>query len=288
MRRHHFITLAVFAAALLPGCVDQPAEPQSRGATSAPQMAALPDAGDFMPLASGNHWTYDRTFSTIVVPEDGPPPPPELIEEQVFLDHIEQRVIGERTYILEREVYSSESGANERLLRQDRAGYYTLERTKDDGKVAARPVLSGAQRNLVHRIAARYGADPASVQSHLTRIETVERMLRGLHAAPPGGPDPGEIQTLAYPLHPGATWMIRPAPFFSATVEGRERVAGLSSWRVRIDNEFLGENDTVHIWYSRCGQVGWRFHFESIATNPQGNVIGTFVSDDIVRLVDTR
>jgi hypothetical protein len=96
----------------------------------------------------------------------------------------------------------------------------------------------------------------------------------------------GEIQTLAYPMHVGSTWAIRGAPLFRATVETHEKFRGFSAWRVRIDSEFLQQDDYVHVWYSRCGELGHRFHFENEATSPEGIRIGRLVSDEIVDLID--
>lgn len=286
------LCLAVLIALAAPACREQPTDPASKETTVAPSLATAPDAGDFMPLEPGNHWTYDRTFTAVVIPDDGPPEPPFVIEEPLVRDQVEYHDVGDTRYVVERDTYGGDPESDEHLIRQDREGYYLFERPKSQGKDAGGPVLSSRQRELARRIAARYGADPASIESHLARVEAVKRMARGFDrgavAPPPGGPMAGELVALAYPLHPGATWVVEDEPLFTRTVEARERFEGVSAWRVRLDSEYLGENDVAHMWFSRCGEVGHRFHIEGIATDVNGERIGTIITDDVawVRNID--
>jgi hypothetical protein len=235
-------------------------------------------------MAPGNRWSYDWTFTMQIVPDDGPAEPPEILRERIDVEQGDWETHDGREYISETERYSGETGMNRSLLRQDRAGLYQLDRrAKTEGKSDHRPQITSAMQNLVQRIVGDTRVDPRCVEAHLARIARVRDMLRHAgtpNASPPGGVLPGEIQMLAYPLHPGASWGIRGAPRFAATVEAHEQFLGFSCYRIRIDNEFLDDDDFVRIWYSRCGTVGWRYHFSSIAYSDTGEQLGFLVSDD--------
>ena len=96
-----------------------------------------------------------------------------------------------------------------------------------------------------------------------------------------GGVLDHEILRLRYPLFPGANWAIREDPFFGATVEGHEPsvlpAGRFPGYRVRISSPLFGAKDEVKVWYGRAGLLRLSAHGEEVATDPQGNVIGTLV-----------
>jgi hypothetical protein len=90
-----------------------------------------------------------------------------------------------------------------------------------------------------------------------------------------------EITRLDYPMRPGGQWTIRLDPYFASTVEGVDHLrlpAGdFPAYRIRIDSEAFGPDDTVHLWFGRSGQLQAQFHLTGIATDVDGNEIGRFV-----------
>jgi hypothetical protein len=121
--------------------------------------------------------------------------------------------------------------------------------------------------------------------AHFRKIEAVNELLgrgdgRGLLAGPPGGILPDEIQRLRYPLHPKQEWIIRDTPLFYSVVERQEVLdlpAGrMNGWRIRVYNEFLGDNDIVYLWYGRSGFLGMTVHLET----EMDGVSGTMISDE--------
>ena len=51
----------------------------------------------------------------------------------------------------------------------------------------------------------------------------------------------------------------------------------LHAWRIRLDHESFTPADVAHVWYGRSGQVKYRYHLVSIATDFNGNVVGRVV-----------
>jgi hypothetical protein len=98
-----------------------------------------------------------------------------------------------------------------------------------------------------------------------------------------GGVLDHEITRLAYPLHPGAHWVIRADPRFESTVmslgpidEPAGRFAGA---RIRVDSDVFGPRDRVELRYGRDGVLGLSAHLEGVATDESGNVIGIMVAE---------
>lgn len=287
MRTLRFLVLAAAIAAVLAGCSSESTHNDTL--PTAPTITLDAGAqGDFYPLAVGNHWTYDWSFATQLIPDEGTPEPPDVVTGTIDIDDVGLQTVGGYEYVVEEEDYSEDSGLNRGLRRQDRAGLYTLERGKDEGKSPGRPVLSSAMRARAERLAARTGASVASITAHLTQVERIRRALRGFNASPPGGPVSGEIRTLAYPLHVGASWVMLAVPSYTSTVEAHEMFNGFPAWRVRTDIEFFKDSDSAHTWFSRCGDVGRHIHFESIGVNEDGEPVGKLVTDEYTSLVDAR
>jgi hypothetical protein len=274
----------------LTGCLESPADLTPASTAVSPALQASARSNGFMPLTVGNHWSYDLSITTVMIPDDGPPPPPVTMSERVDLYQSYTFVFDDVEYIVEQEHYEQSPVLREWLRRQDRAGYYILETAEPGAKAERGPMLSGAGREYAAHVADRYGLDRAAVEVQLQRLETLRRVMRGLElsASPPGGAGEWEITTLAYPLHPGATWTVRDQPLVVATVEERENFSGFSAWRVRIDSELMGENDIAHFWYSRCGQLGSRLHLEATAVDESGHSTGKLISDDFFHIIDAE
>ena len=60
----------------------------------------------------------------------------------------------------------------------------------------------------------------------------------------------------------------------------------MSAWSIRISSELSGPDDHVHVWYGRAGFLKLVAHFESDATDPDGNVIGRFIADESEDLLE--
>jgi hypothetical protein len=296
MNAHRRVLLVVLAVLLVTACNNQPADLSTTPVQ--PQVSFAANGGNggnsgFMPMAPGNHWNYEGAFTTTIIPEGAAPDPPIVEPWTIQREQVDYQSLAGQDYMLEREVFIDAYGYSvvERHWRQDPSGYYLFDLEVSVQKGADRPVLTRA-RDRTANLAVRYGADPASMEAFFGRVEKLRRSLRGFAIAvtrsPPGGVAFGEITTLAYPLHAGATWVIREDPRFAATVEAHEQYHGYPAWRVRLDNEYLGENDFAYTWYSRCGEVGTYLHVENLYVGEDGTVLGAMILEDAGTLVDAR
>jgi len=145
------------------------------------------------------------------------------------------------------------------------------------------------------------GADPATARAvlaawgdlrerlYLMRDPTSSGLAAHGHGRK-GGPLPGEITRLSYPLRTGARWVIRQDPLFTSVVEGVEPVAvaghKIPAFRIRIESELAGANDRVHLWASRAGMVKLAYHLEGVAMDENGNVLGLLIAEHRERLLD--
>jgi len=257
--------------------------------------------GRFYPLAIGNIWHYSRVFSL-----DG---------EIVSTSQIEQELVGheelfERSYVLEesRESTTGFGGSSSYTtwvrFRQDRAGLYeadvaiTQPPAATDNKPAPKDgghdITLASGRSRVDWLLSKVAPSNhlAAYRAALIRNLELHQMIRDMTrsasfvaaASPPGGPKTNEITRLRYPLRPGQSWAIRETPGFESTVERRELldlpIGRRASWRIRIDSEFFGPEDEVYLWFSRCGQLGLFARIEGVAVDENGEVIGTFVTEE--------
>jgi hypothetical protein len=238
--------------------------------------------GLFYPLQVGNRWEFEHRLTATHIPIEGPAWVPVGFEYRRLVELTGTAEIHGREYVIERSDYVSSSPIEPSLyyLRQDFGGLYE----SDDGPVAApraavAPQATGDDAWSV--TAARLGistADPAwrraweRIEAKLASVREVAR------AAARPGPAAGEIQSLRYPLHPGASWIIRDDPRFSAEVEGAvtlDTPAGrFTAWSLRIRNEFITESDEVHLYYGRAGYLGLWAHLTTEVTDEQGNPAG--------------
>ena len=294
--------LPIIALAIA-GCGRAPTAPASgpsgnalRAGLTSPGAAAhdTRDAALFYPLQLGNHWAYDFVFHVSVVPFSGSPSEFDARERRERdLTCIEE--LGGSSYIIERRGFPG--GAEWVPYRQDGAGLY-------ESDAAASPCSGGTSRQKLDVDATRSDeaawagveakiADPtmrASYRAAWDRMEARSIAIRralgieleSRHSA--GGVGASEITRLQYPLHTGARWVIRADPRFESIVEGNDVLdlapGHLSAWRIRIDNEFLGPDDRVHVWYGRSGYLMLVAHLEGIATDQNGVPIGTLIGDE--------
>jgi hypothetical protein len=308
----------VLIALTLPGCGGAPLAPSSspsRESTLGAGLAgtdAAPAAqgnGVFYPLAVGNRWAYDHSLGLYFVPEGGPPGPVFGVNDHQGREIVcvEQR--GGHNYFVEQQSFE-----NPRLFtwtrdRQDGDGLFEADVASNEPPTcsgATGPRVFDAGASAARReaawsaIAARI--DPARQAACRAAFDRVQarasaiRLALGLPSRSPArtpgatGVDAGEITRLEYPLHPGASWVIRTDPRFESTVEGADAldlaVGHVSGWRIRIDSEFNGPDDQVHVWYGRDGFLRLEDHLEGIVTDPNGVVLGRMVLDETMELVE--
>jgi hypothetical protein len=126
---------------------------------------------------------------------------------------------------------------------------------------------------------------------HFNKIKAVNDLIgrrtgSAFLTGPPDGILPDEIQRLKYPMHTRQEWIIRADPLFYSIVEGMDVIdlpAGrMNGWRIFIHNEFLDDNDIVHLWYSRQGFLCMKVHLET-EDHTFGDVI---ITDETLYLVD--
>jgi len=240
------------------------------------------------PLAVGNTWDYALHLRVTFVTSDGPQPP--QVTDTSLRDQITETVqIGTRTYFLQQE-YNPLAVAPPRILpnsgmplRQDRSGLYEREVVTVLNPAAA---VTEAIRADVARLVAR-PAERAAFERAYARLAIQLATARHDALSSPiprsGGPDPGELALLRYPLSAGARWAVRESPQFGRVVLGRERVivpaGAFVAWHLRGTSELYGPEDRLAYWYSSAGLVRTSFHFESPATDDAGNVIGRVIGD---------
>jgi hypothetical protein len=240
------------------------------------------------PLAIGNRWDYDLHRSFTLVTADGPQPP--QVVDLFLRDEITDTVeIGARTYFVQQETNPLAAGPSDLLpvnivsLRQDRSGLYQREVVS----VLNRPAAATESMHAVVNGAVARPADRAAFERAFERV--IDRLASArwnaslLVGPSRGGPDPGELSLLRYPLSAGARWTVRESPRYGRVVFGRERVVvpagAFVAWHLQGTSELFGANDRVTYWYSSAGLVRSSFHVEAQATDDAGNVIGRVIGD---------
>ena len=270
---------------LIPACAQEEAS-----APLAPEasVAALDGAGSgrgptgHYPLQSGNRWSYQaRVVFTRILEEGGPQPPEVVVRHEVkeIVGHQEDQG---RCYVVQRSTLTEDPGEDPLvgtlLLRQDASGLYEADL----------PVVGGvAAATLQLRPDVRPDAAERARQVQRERMELARRLGAGLGIAAegrPGGVLDGEIQRLAYPLHPGREWTVREEPLFHSWVDGREILdlpsGRTAAWRVGIRSPLFGENDRYFFFYGQDGYVGLRGHAETELVKEDGEPIGILILED--------
>jgi len=287
MRRVRIHLLAAVIPAALVACSVEPPQQESTPVTPLLSVEAVTLPGAFYPLSPGNEWVYRHRFEMQLIPDDGPSDPPEVVVETVRRRQTDYREHEGTEYLLEEESVGFLTTAK-RLYRQDRRGLYEadvplIEGTKSDG-----PVLADRMLSIVSAVASRQDVDPACIARHLQRHAEVVAMVTGSspQPSPPGdGLQRDELLRLAYPLRPGAAWVVRDTPLFVSTVEGLDPRAGSPAYRIRMDSDLFGPDDLVHFWYGRCGFGGMRAHLEGVLVDLNGHRLGSIVSEETWDLV---
>jgi len=269
--------------------------------------------GGFFPLAVGNRW-HSISADTIRIDPIGNGPP---LAEFTITSDISRVLIGTetlfgRSYFVQEETASPSGALIGRAgsafsawtrYRQDRSGLYEA-----DVNVSTPPTLDGDCRVPRSKVivpgvdkarslpASLVGRLPAAQRSAFAaawdRLQEREGIIRTSLGAAPGtgagrgrrrGPLEGEIVRLKYPLHSGTTWVIRPDPLFSSTVDEHEVLAlpagRFPSYDIRIDSDLIEAGEFVRLWFGRSGQLAFRFRLVALAVDSQGNEIGTIVDD---------
>jgi hypothetical protein len=293
------VSFGVFllSLSLLAGCRISSFLPAQRSMPTSVDTATPLIAGErgqaFYPLVLGNRWHYARTYDVRV--EDSTAP-----RESHFVSTIERELmcetpLGPRSYTAERslEVLSHETYTSWVYYRQDRFGLYEADDPTPPPCAAppppeetgpglrARPLSSIAERGRLPE-----DADvQAAVLSQEQRLALIRYSL-GLPAPSMRRPRPavGEIVRLAYPMHTGQRWIIRAEPRFTSHVEGVDALhlpAGhFVAYRIRIESELFGPNDSVLVWYGREGFLRLDAHIEEIEGRDESGHFRVVTTDD--------
>jgi hypothetical protein len=291
-------------APIAPASEPTPAHSTGAGSTAADGRVESSASG-FYPLSIGNEWSYDHALSIVVIPIGGPPDPVILQTDRRTRDIVCNENVGGNDYFVERTYYPSPPDFTWIRLREDRDGLFEADIATTQpptcSAAAGRPRFDGgavAPRSDEEAWAAIAARVPASARAAYreawdgieARASAIRRVLRTGPARPrTEGVGAGEITRLEYPLHPGASWVIREDPRFESTVEGAEAldlaVGHIPAWRIRIDIDGLGARDRVHVWYSRSGFLKSDVHLEAEATDTNGNPIGLAILEESEELV---
>lgn len=256
-----------------------------------------PGQGDFYPLALGNSWSYTGERSMLIGDNESY----NVSVQEIRTITGTEELFG-REYVLE-EQFSIISGDIEpddtitywSRYRQDRAGLYAADVATNTPPGEILVMIRTPWEKLWQRsIEKLESVDKKAAErvriAHFNKIAAVNELLgrgnsRALQTGPPGGILPDEIQRLKYPLHPRQEWIIRDTPLFYSVVEKHEVLelpAGrMNGWKIRVYNEFLGNNDIVYLWYGRSGFLGMTVHLETT----MDGVYGTVISDENLFLV---
>jgi hypothetical protein len=188
------------------------------------------------------------------------------------------------------------------LYRQDRSGLYlndgqlgscdeppaTAGVTGNDAGALAGGGFGLVRPEVLYRNVAQVMPDRLKSPSGKNGLEEIlerrGRAIQSLRArlstiTPRGGPEAGDVPALQYPLHRGASWIMRPEkdPFLIVrTVEARENIevpAGrFAAWRIDHFIDLNGPDDFIKFWYGQPGLVKLTIHFEDIVTDIYGRV----------------
>ncbi len=305
------LLVALFAFASL-GCSRKaPNAPAASVATSRAVSAfgaRAQEPNGYFPLQIGNRWhSISETRAGRIPPDGGP------VDELAYFTDIFRFLEGTETidgtsYVVEQDSTNQQGSSfgpvvNWIRYRQDLSGLYeadvaaNIPPVLNDGQFTAggagvTPESDGGgmPSGLVYGVPeSELGAYQEAWAKLMERTATIRSLGRTLAlpggARRPGGVKAGELTRLAYPLHPGQSWIIRSEPgfVFTSEVEANETIdvpAGrFPSSRIRIDNNLFGPNDRVHLWFGRAGILAFRYHVEIPIVDPDGNAHGAFFAE---------
>jgi len=292
--------LALPLLLLASGCSEAP--PGRTAAVVAPVFDpdAKPGTTSFKgyyPLAIGNRWEYERKISLEFFPDNDASPPywydgPLLARAtREIVGDVEQdgRAYRDMVYTVIEDDRPEKPFVSREFHRQDRAGHYLTfppYEGDDEPELLARlearvPVVTGRPSAGARRALVSLQERRAAFHRSISRVG--QRAL-----AAPGGPAAGEGVELAYPLHPGAAWVMWPVdnPFLiTREVVGMDKldlpIGRVQAVVIRHDlPEFFEPNDYATFWYGRDGFYGYHLHIESEWTDDSGERVGTYTGDE--------
>jgi hypothetical protein len=281
------LSLLLASALVAGGCSHKDPTAITSAGSASDLFARGPDLGDLehgrllVPLAIGNRWDYRSRFQGTIVTDSGTQPGFDVVTP-LRDEIIGTERIGEHEYFLIQESNPA-SGETYGVFRdrEDRSGLFEHDPPSQPAGSLAVVEAPGSVRQLSDYLA-RTVADEAQRAAFQRAAAVLATRLAALrHVA--GGPEPGEIAFLRFPLFVRASWIVRESPRFERTVTARERVelpAGeFTAWSIRGTPELYGPEDRLQLWYSAEGLLRLQFHGVAEATDPFGNVIGLLVAD---------
>jgi hypothetical protein len=257
-----------------------------------------------VPLLEGSEWIYDRQteFHTTLFGESTLV---EVYPGQMVRTIVGNEIICGQSYVLERRRIEIDAYPDIQVnwwarYRQDRNGLYQADvplsdppgslecsalawRMNGHGPESAKHRLDARARWEVIKTAIGLGLGPT------VNLTSSVGMVSDTGDAP--GQDIPEIQRLAYPLRPGAEWILRTWPFLvRSRVVGREHLEfgkrKIQGYRIQLEApEVFDAKDTVFLFYGRCGYLGLHAHLEDPFT-VFGDTLGTIVYEEREILVE--
>jgi len=251
----------------------------------------------FYPLAIGNHWTYDRTFTSRF--GFGPDQLAQAeLHSVVTRDITCSMPIGFDTYLSEHTLeQDTDYVFNSWILyRQDPTGLFEADYLFTDPPACETGApLNAARRapDLFYRawitrpesqsplmnraMVTEWGRQKMVLTSAIEPISSVLRSSPSLEAALP------EIQRLGYPMRGGSRWITRNQPRFTSRVLTRQRLhtpaGNVDAYKILISSELFGPRDHVYVWYGKIGFIGIVSHAEGYVVDENGIFAGWLSSD---------
>jgi hypothetical protein len=257
-----------------------------------------------VPLLEGSEWFYDRQteFYSRLFGEST------LVE--VYPGQMVRTIVGDellcgQRYALEQRMVLLDAYPDIRTIwwaryRQDRHGLFQADVPLSDppGSVQC-SALSGRYRyqgsqSAKHQLSASERWEAIKSAVGLGPISAVNaRLKNGAGSETDGAPvqEIDEILRLAYPLRPGAEWILRSWPFLvRSRVIGLEQMRigkrNIQSYRIQLEAPAVFDSpDSVVLYYGRCGYLGLHAHFEDPFV-VFGDTLGTIVYEERETLVD--
>lgn len=294
------VAAAGMIAVIALGC-STPMSPRTDAERSAVEAGAqvLPGAIDlfpsvagsklFYPLALGNRWHHQRTVTATFSAYPADQPYPIVYHSTTTRELNCAESSGGRTYLVETQTADNGSQLWVRL-RQDGSGLFEGDTPLNVPPPCVPPKVAASNEPLPQAIASGVEAwlATASNVTHEPWRAAVDRLLakRAEALSALGGPGPGELMRLRYPLYVGQEWMVRDDADFHvrARVEGVDLLtlpAGrLTGYRVRLTYPNPDPKLRVYFWYGSAGYLRQDVHAITDVVDQFGNVIGWAAIDD--------